>query len=78
MSTLYAEPNGVDFPASRGNDGIIPDSGIEGDDHDYYFHTTLELNPWWRVDMELERCVWAVWFMNRGFQGHADSLDVGE
>lgn len=59
MSTIF---NTELYPASKANDGTL----IPNDDKDSLAHTWDEVNPWWRVDLGMNFCIWNVTIVNRG------------
>ena len=63
MSSTQSASSGYSFEAGKGVDGIYLPDGV----HEF---TSIAItpsmqNPWWRVDLEKEHCVWAVNILNR-------------
>ena len=63
MSSIFPAAAGYSFEAGKAVDGFYLPDGV----HEYtsIAITSSMHNPWWRVDLEKEHCVWAVNILNR-------------
>jgi len=61
---VYVDHTGYAYAAENLVDGLYEPSNT----HSSMAHSEVETRPWWRVDLEDVRCVWAVNILNR-FEG---------
>jgi len=64
ISVFNHPPSGGDFPSSRAVDGNKDPDALKDDNS--CFHSQMEINPWWAVDLGAVFTVVGVLFTNRG------------
>jgi len=70
QSSVYANVNGNNFPASYANDGNRHTEMSEMS----CSHSNMDINPWWAVDLGLPLTITGVLFTNRNQAGEYSSL----
>ena len=64
MSSQHDKDNSEHFRAEKAVDGVyVPVDGL--DEQASLAHSEEETQPWWRVDLAAQYCVWAVNIVDR-------------